>query len=92
MQGENTYDKTQQVVEDGNRFSDNPRDNPNTDTDSDPGSNGEEATAVHLVRAAEHTHVDVLAGDVAQDDAGENDLYFISMGQTWTRNKKFNSQ
>lgn len=69
-----TYNETEQVIEHGDRFRDNPWDDPDADTDGNPGSNGKEASAVHLVGTTEKADVDVLARNVTQDNTGENDL------------------
>jgi len=76
-----TYNQTQKIVENGDGLGNNPGHNPNTKTDSDPGPNGEETPTVHLVGSTENAHVDVLTGNMAQDDSGKNSLC-LSTGET----------
>ena len=73
-----TYNKTEQVVEDRNGLRHNPRNNPDSKTNSNPRSNRQEASAVHVVGATEHAHIDVFTGDMAQDDTGKDSLSIIS--------------
>lgn len=74
-----TYDKTEQLVEDRDRLSNDPGNNPDTERNANPASNGEEAVLVHVNSATEDTDVNVLAGDMAEDNTSNNNLLGISL-------------
>jgi hypothetical protein len=69
-----TYNKTQQVIEHRNRLRHDPGNDPDTNANGDPGSDGEQTAVVHLVGTAEDADVDVFACNVAKDDARKNSL------------------
>lgn len=71
---EKRANETQQIIENGNRLSNNPRHDPHANTNSNPRSDREEATAVHLIGSTEKSHVDVFACNVTQHDTGKNSL------------------
>ena len=67
---EETHNKTQQVIEHGNRLGDDPGNDPDSDANGDPRSDGEQTAVVHLIRTTENSHVNVLARNVAKNDTG----------------------
>lgn len=67
-------DQTEQVAEDGDGLGDDPGEDPEEETDADPGADGDPVALVHAVGSAKDADVDVLEGDVAVDDAGDDDL------------------
>ena len=69
----NTYNKTEQVAEDGNRLGDNPRNDPEYRRQTNPGTNAAEIALVHDIGVAEQTDIDVLNGNVAQNNTGDDD-------------------
>ena len=69
----NTYNKTEQVAEDGNRLGDNPGNDPEYKSQANPGTDTAEIALVHDIGVAEQADVDVLNGDVAQNDTGDDD-------------------
>lgn len=74
-----TYDQTEQIIEHRDGLCNDPGNNPDTEADGNPGSNGEEASAMHLVGSTEDAHVNVFARNMTQDDTGKNSLCFISL-------------
>lgn len=68
-----TYDQTEQVAEDGNRLGDDPRDDPECRRQANPGADAAGIALVHDVGVAEQTDVDVLDGNVAQNNTCDND-------------------
>jgi len=63
-----THNQTQQVIKHGDRLRHDPGDDPNTNTNGDPGPDRQETSVMHLVGATEDAHVDVFAGNVAKYD------------------------
>lgn len=55
--GEEGGDETEQVVEDGNGFGDDPSDDPEDGDDGDPGADREPGPLGHVFRAAEEADV-----------------------------------
>ena len=62
-------DETEQVVEDGDGFRDDPGDGPEDQDDERPDAEAGPGAFAHLVGAAVEADVDVFGGDVAVDDA-----------------------
>lgn len=71
---EERRDQTQQVIENRNRLGDNPRKQPHNRSDRNPGAGCDPVALVYAIAVAEDTDVDVLARDVAVDDAGDDNL------------------
>lgn len=70
------YNQTQEVVENGNGFGDDPGDDPDDKDDQDPDADGDEASFAHAIGAAEDAHVDLLGRNVGVDDACNDDLHW----------------
>lgn len=73
-----TYNQAQKIVEYRNRLRNNPGNDPNHKANSDPGANGEEAVAVHLVRSAEDAHIDLFASNMSQHNSGKDSLLMLA--------------
>jgi hypothetical protein len=73
---EGTYDQTEQVVEHGNRLSDDPCNGPSAQGNTNPGSECERAVLVHVVGAiaTEDAYINVLASNVTKYNTRNNDL------------------
>lgn len=69
-----TYNQAQEIIEYRNRLCNDPGDDPNHQANSNPGTNGDEAVAVHLVRSTENAHVDLFASNMSQHDTRKNGL------------------
>lgn len=76
--GKQRADETQQVAENRDGVGNDPSDYPAGQANGHPGSDGNQVSAVHTVRAAEETNVDVLEPDVAVDYTSTNDLQGIN--------------
>lgn len=72
---EQRADQTEQVTEDGNSIGDDPGNHPASETNGDPGSNGNQITLMHAVSSTEQTDVDVLETNVAVDDTSTDNLW-----------------
>lgn len=72
--------QTQQIIENRNRLGDNPRQDPDCESNSHPGSCGDQIARVHAIAVAEETDVDVFTGDVAVDYTGGDDLFCVRIG------------
>lgn len=66
-------DEAEQVAEVGDRFGQDPCDEPDTEDDGEPGRSGDHTTAVEVLGTSEDTDVDVLGGNVTEDDTGDDD-------------------
>lgn len=73
------YNQTQQIIEYWDRLGDDPRNGPGSEANCDPGTSGQQTPLVHVVRtlAAEDSDVDILAGNMAEDDTGDDDLLAV---------------
>lgn len=71
-----TNNQAQQIAENRDCGRNDPRENPQTQGNSDPGTDGHPVALVHTVCAAEDAYVDVFESDVAVDHAGNDDLEF----------------
>lgn len=75
-----SYNQTEQLIEDRDGLGNDPGNEPHTESESHPRSNGQEASLMHVVRAlaTEDANVDVLAGNVAEDDTRNDNLSHVS--------------
>lgn len=71
-----TYNQAQQIVENRNRFGDDPRKRPQNQRNQHPRSNRHESALVHAVGPPEQTDVDVLASHMTIDHASDNNLTY----------------
>lgn len=69
-----TYDQTQEIIENWNCFGNDPCKDPENQANCNPGADRKKTALVHPVGSAEHADVDVLHGNVAVDDTGDDDL------------------
>lgn len=65
--------QAEQVTEHGNRRGNNPRQDPQRESNADPRSRGDPIALVHAVCTLEDTQVDILERHVAVDDTGDDD-------------------
>lgn len=65
--------QAEQVTEHGNGRGNNPRQDPQPESNTDPRSRGDPIALVHAVCTLEDTQVDILERDVAVDDTGDDD-------------------
>lgn len=77
--GKETYDQTQKVAENRNSLCDNPRNDPEAESDCDPGADGDPVTFVHAIGAAEESYVYVFEGNVSVDDSCDDDLGILAI-------------
>lgn len=77
--GNKTYNQTEQVVKHRNRLGNDPSDSPSAQGNSNPGSECERAVLVHVVGAlaTEDANINVLAGNVTEDNTGNNNLWRV---------------
>lgn len=71
---EESRDERKQVVEVGDALGDDPSDGPQRGGDDEPSARSFPGALGEVRGAAEHADEDVFAGDVAVDDAGDDDL------------------
>lgn len=68
------HHQAKKIAKHRNRLGDDPSDNPERQSDPDPGSHSRKIPLVYAIGASKDTGVDGFAGDVAADDAGDDDL------------------
>ena len=67
-------DQTQQVTENGDCFSNDPRNHPKHQSDEEPRSDRQETAFVHVVGISEYAHIDIFTRNVPIDDTGNDNL------------------
>jgi hypothetical protein len=72
--------QTQQIAENGNCIGNDPRNDPASESNTDPRANGNCVTLVHAISATEQADVNVLETYVTVDDTSTNDLW-TSVGE-----------
>ena len=69
-----TYHQTEKITEHRDCRRNNPGNNPESHSNANPGPNGHQVSLVHAIASGKNTGVDGLAGNMAVDDTGNDDL------------------